>query len=504
MGDVRMRQYFDRQLNNVSMYYLMTIILAGLAVMSLILSAASLLPVHPLAIIVTILVFLFSVGITSWLVGYAFCVRAHGESSIITALILFFIFTPTLEPKMIAIYVLVGMIAGASKFLLAWRGRHIFNPAAVAAVIIGLTTITHASWWVATPWLFMPTLIGALVIFHKTGRMLMGLMFITISSVLFVISQLLYGESIEVALTLILSWPIVFFGGYMLTEPLTLPKKKWQAVGIAAVLGVMIAIPFRIGELAIVPATALVLANLASALLNRRQAITLRYTGSRDITPSSKELFFRASKPVQFEAGQYIELTLPHDKTDARGYRRYFSITSVPGDDKVSVAMKFYTPSSTFKQSILSLKKNTTITSTGTYGSFTLPRQTDKKLLLIAGGIGITPFISQLRTLAAQRQHRDIVLIYTASSPSELAYMEELAKFGVKIFVVTPDKATLGVEFMHITSPHIDLEQLISAGVDLSDRQAYISGPPAFVRTIKKRLKHYGLRNIKTDYFTGY
>lgn len=499
-----MRQYFDTQLNKVSMYHLMTIILTGLGIISLILSSLGLIDPTPLELSISAAVFIFSVGLVSWLVGYAFGVQAHGESSIITALILFFIFSPSLQPKTLVIYVFIGIIAGASKFLLTWNRRHIFNPAAIAAIIIGITMLAYASWWVATPWLFIPTFIGALVIMYKTNHLLMGLTFLLTSSAIFVISQLLYGDTILAGLVLLMSWPIVFFAGYMLTEPLTLPKNKWQSLVLAILLAATVALPVKIGEFLIAPATALVIANLISAFLNHRSSITLKYVDSRPLTPTSKELHFTSSRPISFEAGQYIELTRPHNKADKRGVRRYFSITSAPGTNDLTVAMKFYTPSSTFKQAIQDLGSSTIITATGVYGSFTLPQETNKKLVFFAGGIGITPFISFLRTIAAKQEKRDIILVYSVSTPAEIAYKDELRKSGIQVYVVSKEPMTSSDNFNHIALEHMNINQLADAVTDLASRTAYISGPPLFVRDIKKQLKQHGVSHIKTDYFTGY
>ena len=61
------------------------------------------------------------------------------------------------------------MLALASKYALAWRGRHIFNPAAAGAFLAGLTGLNIATWWAATPamlWLVLP---GVLLVLYRPG-----------------------------------------------------------------------------------------------------------------------------------------------------------------------------------------------------------------------------------------------------------------------------------------------------------------------------------------------
>ena len=86
-----------------------------------------------------------------------FRVRPHTESSLITGLLLYFLFWPSavlaqgLSWPDLAGVALACVLASASKYALAWRGRHIFNPAAAGAFITGLTGLNIATWWAATP-----------------------------------------------------------------------------------------------------------------------------------------------------------------------------------------------------------------------------------------------------------------------------------------------------------------------------------------------------------------
>ena len=75
----------------------------------------------------------------------------------------------------------------------------------------------------------------------------------------------------------------------------------------------------------------------------------------------------------------------------------------------------------------------------GPYGAMQLPADRDAGLMLIAGGIGISPVMSMLRTLRDERHEAPIVLIYAADKQGELAYESELNELAAELdLVVVP------------------------------------------------------------------
>jgi len=488
------------------MYRFILVILAALIVITLILLATGALDYSPLAIAASLVAFIVSVTGTTYLISRLIGVTAHLESSYITALILFFIFTPRATVPGVAALFLVGMIAAASKYLLAYRGRHIFNPAAVAAFIISFTGLTAASWWVATPSLAIPTLLGAGLILYKTRRLFIGLVFLSIAIPLTIIVTLSYGTSLVDAFPLLLSYPLLFFAGFMLSEPLTMAPQKWQQGIEAVIVGVLFAVPFSIGGFSTSLVLALLVGNAFAFAFRRQQAVRLTYASSSQLTPTTDEIVFTTPKNYKRSAGQYIEITLPHGSSDGRGIRRSFSVTSAPDDDEIRLGVKFYSPSSSFKKALRSLKKGDVLQATQISGEFTLPKDSSVPLLFIAGGIGITPFISHLLYLKSIGEKRDITLIYSASSAEEIAYLSQLETFDCKLVIIAKDAATLGVvsQTTAIENSRIT-EEIVKAHVDnLTERHVYISGPPPLIDGIKKSLKNLKAKRIKTDYFIGY
>ena len=124
--------------------------------------------------------------IANGVLGVIFRTKPQLSSMVITALLLLFIFQPTIDPAGLAVLALAATVAAATKYLLAIRGRHIFNPAAAAAFIVGaipaLTGNTFVVWWIGTPALLPFTLIGALAILFRTRRLWLGAVFVVVAT----------------------------------------------------------------------------------------------------------------------------------------------------------------------------------------------------------------------------------------------------------------------------------------------------------------------------------
>jgi ferredoxin-NADP reductase len=489
------------------MYRLVVIVLGSLAAIAVILSLIpNGLAFSTLQLLATLVVALVVTYFSNRLIALLFRLKPHGESSIITALLLFFLFFPTTDPNRLLTLALVAVIASASKYVLAIRGRHIFNPVAIAAVIIAFTQLSAAVWWVGTPYLLAPVLIGGFLVVWRTRRFALVGTFVVLALAISIGRLTLGHASVGDAISLTLaSSPIFFFACFMLDEPLTLPPLRWQQLIIAAVAAVVMEVPFNFAVFYNSPELGLVVANLIAFGFGQRRSIPLDYVGSRRLSATTHELTFTPARRVSFTPGQYMEVTLPHTKADTRGSRRVFSITSAPGAGSVAFGVKVPDVASTYKRAFSTLQPGTRVRATTVGGDFVLPRDASVPLLLVAGGIGITPFISQLRHLSASDVDRDIVLVYAVRNDDELVYVDELTMAGVPVLVVAPNApADLPSGWTYLGSGRITASLLADRVPDLRSRIAYVSGPPALVSSLRRDLKRLGVRRVKTDYFSGY
>jgi len=491
--------------NIFTMYKGISFGLIGIWAAALTLSFLGLLSYSPLAMVASLLVAVLSVYGASYACGKIFGVHVHGESSLITGLILALIISPTLDVGGLVVLLFAGIIAGVSKFIVVHNGRHIFNPAALAAFVIGIAGLGGASWWVATPLLTPIVLLVVLISLYKSHRMSVALVFLAVAVPILLIVFATYGTTLTENLYLLLSWPLLFVAGVMLTEPLTLPPRKWQMYVEAVIVGVLFAIPLNLVIVDMTPALAILIGNVVAAVFLSREKISLVFKKRRALTPTTDEYIFTPNKPIKFTAGQYLEVQLPHKKTDFRGYRRSFSITSIPGAKEVAFGIKFYTPSSTFKTALQALPVGSTIAATGYWGDFVLPKNLSTPVLYVAGGIGITPFISHIQTSEKSKETRNTVLIYAVNNPDEIAYKDILVRSGIKVIIVSKEKIKdLPYNWKQVREFRISKDLIAKVVPDVAFRKAYISGPTPFVATAKKALRSLKAKNIETDYFLGY
>ncbi|TVU63347.1 oxidoreductase [Paenarthrobacter nitroguajacolicus] len=436
------------------------------------------------------------------LLAVVFRVKPHTESSLITGLLLYFLFWPTFGATDMAGVALACVLASVSKYALAFRGRHIFNPAAAGAFITGLTGLNIATWWAATPamlWLLVP---GVLAVLYRTRKLLMAGVFLVAATSIITIELLgrsmTFGQALWQSLA---QRPLLFFVGFMLSEPLTLPPRRWQQLALAAVVGVVFAVPYNFGFVANSPELALLLGNLAAFFLGQRGGVELTFKGSRALTPGSTEFKFEPQRPVRFAAGQFMELNLPHSGSDGKGRRRVFSITSAPGAPEVTFGVGTAEPLSTAKKALLALRPGDSVSATAVGGDFLLPHDAGKPVLLIAAGIGITPFLSQL---AADGTARDTVVLYLAKGRDELACVEQLEASGAAVIARLADGSTPPEFMIDAGSSRIDATRLKELVPDIADREVFVSGSPASVDSLRAAARGAGARRVHVDSFAGY
>ena len=501
-----MRRWLDAVTGRVTMYRLVLLALMAVAALALLLSLVGQLAFPITDLLATGVV---AVGVTfasSWLFALVFRVKPHPESSLITGFLLFFLFYPsTAVPDLLSV-ALAATIASASKYLLAIRGRHVFNPAAIGAFVVSLLGLNAAVWWVATGFLLPFTAIGAFLVLYRSRRLPVGLTFVAIAAAIVMVRLVSSGTGFGDALvSTFTSFPLVFLAGFMLSEPLTLPPRRWQQLTVAAVVAVLFAVPFQLGPVFSSPELALLVGNVVAFAFGQRRGIRLTYLGKRQLTPRSWELAFRPASPVLFRAGQYLELTVPH-RADFRGSRRIFSISSAPTTDgPLTVALSVPDKPSSFKRAFMALDEGAAVRATGIGGDFMLPRDPATPVVLVAGGIGITPFASQLAHDHELGHDRDVVVVYAVRDNDELGYADLLEKSRARVVLVSPSQpADLPQNWTWAGSGRITADLLRSTVADLASRRAFVSGPPGLVADMRTALKATGVKKITADYFSGY
>lgn len=134
----------------------------------------------------------------------------------------------------------------------------------------------------------------------------------------------------------------------------------------------------------------------------------------------------------------------------------------------------------------------------GPFGRFKL-KEIEDNITFIAGGTGIAPMISFIRTLLKKRFDKNIWLFYSVRNSEDLAYKEELEKYKQEnekfhlILTCTRECENWKGKTGRITQ---FLEEYIK-----TNRPCYICGPPAMDKAIKEKLKELGVKeeNIHSE-----
>jgi len=219
--------------------------------------------------------------------------------------------------------------------------------------------------------------------------------------------------------------------------------------------------------------------------------------------------YFDKPEGFEFEAGQFANfalLTLPD--ADLKGNTRALSIASAPHERRLMVAMRLRTTS--FKSTLNSLPLGTELLLQGPYGSMTLPRDTARPAVLLAGGIGITPFRSLIWNAAESLSPRKILLFYSVRIPEEAAFLDELRemeqynrRYKLICTVTQPEKARMA---WRGETGRISIQLLSKWIPDLSVPIYYIAGPPGMVTGVRQMLIGSGIpeEHIRAEEFAGY
>lgn len=213
--------------------------------------------------------------------------------------------------------------------------------------------------------------------------------------------------------------------------------------------------------------------------------------------------YFKPPKTVRYEAGQYIELTLPHDNPDERGIRHWFTLSSSPTEELLTITTKFATDRvSTFKQTLRALKPGDQVQMSDPMGDFVLPKDANRQLVFIAGGIGVTPMRSMIKWLHDKQQRRMIHLLYAAQTPEQFAFRELFNNYGLPttLIVSDPPKGWQG------ETGRLSAELILKLAPNVDHKLYYISGPEPMVEKLRDDLEAADLKpeQIVGDYFPNY
>lgn len=224
---------------------------------------------------------------------------------------------------------------------------------------------------------------------------------------------------------------------------------------------------------------------------------TTHITSKKRVAEGTLEITFERPESFTYVSGQYLQLAVKTLRyTDPKGASRLFSICSSPRTDK-EMSVVFRETGSGFKKTLAELPIGAEILFEGPFGFFTLPQETTSQHVFVAGGIGIAPFLSMIRTSVGSSTPHTITLIYANTNKERTAYLDALTKmsnhhshFSLKLVFGRVDTVYIS-ECMKQVDAHA---------------QWWVVGPPGMVSETKLIIESLGVpgNHIRVEEFVGY
>lgn len=231
----------------------------------------------------------------------------------------------------------------------------------------------------------------------------------------------------------------------------------------------------------------------------------------RSETVAEGTMAFHFARPAgfAFDAGQNVQLTLVDPpETDSQGPSRTFTLASAPHEPDLMIATRMR--DSAFKRVLKRAAAGLKATIEGPNGMMVLHADTARPAVFLAGGIGITPFLSMARHAAKRRLPHRIFLFYSNRRPEDAAFFDELrdlqrANANYR-FIATMAEAEKSSRPWSGETGFIGREMLERHLPDLLAPVYYFAGPPAMAMAMQSMLAELGVseNDMRSEEFYGY
>lgn len=215
---------------------------------------------------------------------------------------------------------------------------------------------------------------------------------------------------------------------------------------------------------------------------------------NQKISPSTLLLTLRkdtATKPLLFQSGQYAAISFKrHGRPTPT---RCFSIVNSPTDEDVlqcSIRTK-----GRFTRALTELSEGEEVNVRGSFGGFIFNPQRDLNMVLIAGGIGIAPFMSMMQYASDKGLKNNITLLYSNSNQDDVPFVKQLENLEqrnpyLKVVYTISRGPTDKLSDYDVRNGRISLKMLEETlGEKLDNKNYFICGPTSFMNEAVRILK---------------
>lgn len=237
--------------------------------------------------------------------------------------------------------------------------------------------------------------------------------------------------------------------------------------------------------------------------------LSLPLVGRREIAERTMSFTFDLEgQSFPFNPGQYVNITQSAPRyQDEKGNSRSFSIVSSPDDPMLLIATRM--TDSALKRSLAEAALGTRVAVQGPMGSFVLPQDATRPLALVAGGIGITPFRSMIKTITERALPHRVTLFYSNRTPRDAPFLEELGTWETE----NPNYRLVATMTAEIVTPrwqgrrgYVDGRMIRGVLGNLEGFLFYVAGPERMVAGVTQVLRDAGVGQdmVRTEEFPGY
>lgn len=236
-----------------------------------------------------------------------------------------------------------------------------------------------------------------------------------------------------------------------------------------------------------------------------------------EVAAGTMSFFFEKPAGLAYKPGQNADYTLINPpETDPEGNTRTFSFVSAPYEPEIEIATRMR--DTAFKRILRDMPLGTTVQFDGPMGSMTLQNDASRPAIFLAGGIGITPFVSMLRRAAREKLPHRLWLFYSNRRPADAAFLRELTDLQNenRNFHLVATMTQADDEIWDGETSYINEEMLKkylggetggpNGAGGLAAPIYYLAGPPAMTTAMRGMLNAAGVDDdyIKSEEFSGY